>query len=171
MVRCRRRIAWCASLVVSASVLVACGGSGISLSLRGTIPANATAIKVRSALTAPRMYDAALDLLREKGFRLRESDAVGMRLATESKAVGTSHSELRLVLRVVTATDGSLLVAAGEFFPLGEGDWRPIAFRESDLKARTAFEELVMLVGQLPNLEVMYEQDQPSEARRGQPDA
>jgi len=146
-------------LVIVSALAWTCGGSGIAQSLRLTIPENASGVRLVSALQPRGMYDAAYGLLRQHGFRLREADEQGLKLATESKGIGTSRTEVRLTLRIEPRDGGSTLAASGEFYPPKEGDWRQIQFSQSDTKARVAFEEMVLLIGQLPNLQIEYSGD------------
>jgi hypothetical protein len=68
--------------------------------------------------------------------------------------VGQSKTPLRVSLRVQPGRLGSALEATGTTLQV-LGKWGP-AGNIPDSKAKVAFQELVMLVGKIPNREVTY---------------
>lgn len=125
----------------------------MSLSMQQTIPKGASAVRLRSTLTAARMFESAHTLFIEKGFGFPQLDASGLSLQTDALPVGSSKAPLRLRVRVEPMDGGSLLSATGETL-VGPGVWGPAT--NSEDKAKAGFQEMVMLLGQLPHLEIQY---------------
>ena len=76
-----------------------------------------------------------------------------MSLQTDALPIGASKSPLRLRVSVEPLSEGSLLIATGETL-LSPGVWGPAA--NTGDKAKIGFQEMVMLVGELPHLEIQY---------------
>ena len=151
------RPSWLAPFA-GAALLSACVGTGMSLSTQQTIPGGAAGVRLRSALTPARMFESARTLFTEKGFSCSRLDESAMSLQTDALPIGSSKSPLRLRVSVETLGEGSLLTATGETL-LSPGIWGPTANTEE--KARLGFQEMVMLLGELPHLEIQYPVGEP----------
>ena len=130
------------------------GSSGMSLSFQRTIPKNATMIKLRSDLGPRDLFAQTTTLLAEQGYSFVHIDSSAFTLDTDGMPIGVSKSPLRLAVRVNSDERGSTLEATGQTL-LGPGAWGPAA-NNSDPKSRRGFEEMTLLLGQLPNREIGY---------------
>jgi hypothetical protein len=88
-------------------------------------------------------------------------------LSTEVLDVGRSRSDLRVDVYIEPADGGSLLTATAEYL-FGEDQWNPVAYKGFDSKQKLGFEELFLLIRQIPHTEVWCEVDE-ERARRALP--
>lgn len=86
-----------------------------------------------------------------------------MSLATEPCTVGKSESTLRIDAFVQPDGDGSILTATADYELMG--DWRPVAFRDSGTKYKVGFEELALIMSEVPHTEMIYEVDEDRSRR------
>ena len=142
-----------ATALVGVAAVTGCTSAGMSLSFQQTIPRGAAAVRLRSALTPARMFESAHTLFAEKGFGFPKLDESSMSLQTDALPIGSSKAPLRLRVSVEPLDSGSVLTATGETL-VSPGVWGP-ATNAGD-KAKAGFQEMVMLVGQLPHLEIQY---------------
>lgn len=143
-------------LFLSIGLLVAgCATSGMTSEQRSEIPANATAVELHSDKSADAFYQDAYRHLRRKGFRIAESNKEMRDLSTEGKSVGSSQTPLRVDLFVEPTDEGSVLTASAEY-ELMRGNWKPVAFKDSGTKYKVGFEELVLLLQNLPHQRMEY---------------
>ncbi|MBI4419517.1 MAG: hypothetical protein HY560_01720 [Gemmatimonadetes bacterium] len=139
--------------LAGAAVLWACAGTGMSLSMQQSIPRGASGVRMRSALTPARMFEFARTIFTEKGFSFSRLDESAMSLQTDALPVGSSKAPLRLRVSVEAMGEGSVLTATGETL-VSPGIWGPAA--NTSEKAKLGFQEMVMLLGELPHLEIQY---------------
>ena len=151
-----RRATRYAALLAMIIGVANCAQTGMSRGMRATIPVNANFVNLHSNLAPAAMYDTAQRFLNAQGFKIAEHDDSALKLTTGSKKVGTSRSEIRVVMEVSSEGSGSVLRASGTY-PATTTDWLALALRGDDKHASEGFEELVMLVGQLPHREIRYE--------------
>jgi hypothetical protein len=74
---------------------------------------------------------------------------------------------LRVDVYIEPADGGSLLTATAEYL-FGEHQWNPVAYKGFDSKQKLGFEELFLLIRQIPHTEVWCEVDE-ERARRALP--
>ncbi len=146
-------------LIAIASLLGGCATSSMSAQMKSEIPANATSVQLLSELPADEFYREAYQMLKLKGFRISESNTEMRSLSTEGKRVGNSQTMLRISL-FVDATEGGSELAATAEYELMPDDWRPVAYTHSGTKYKVGYEELVLLISELPHREVNYVVDE-----------
>jgi len=126
----------------------------MSYSFQHTIPKGANVVRIQSDLSPAALFGNASSLLIREGFGFNQLDSSALTLETDAVPVGQSKTPLRVSLHVEPGKLGSELEATGRTLQ-ALGTWGP-AGNTSDGKAKTAFQELVMLMGQIPNREVSY---------------
>ena len=124
------------------------------LSFQRTIPRNAVVLHIRSDLPSRALFDTARAILATQGFGFPTVDSSRLALETDALPVGSSHSPLRISIQVTAGDAGGLLDARAQTL-VGPGMWGP-ATNGGDGKSRVGFQELVMLLGRIPNREVSY---------------
>jgi hypothetical protein len=143
------------SRLVALVMLAGCAGtSGMSISFQQTIPKNASMIRLRSDLTPRDLFSRTSTLLAEQGYSFVHIDSSSMTLDTDGLPVGGSKTPLRLAVRVHAGENGSMLEATGQTL-VGMGAWGPVT-NNNDAKAKKGFQEMTLLLGQLPNREISY---------------
>ena len=80
-------------------------------------------------------------------------------ISTEGMQTGNSQTNLRIDLFVEPAEGGSMLTATAEY-ELTPENWRPVAHKDSGTKYTVGFEELALLMSELPHEELIYVVDQ-----------
>ena len=132
--------------------------------MRSGIPASATTIVLHSDMPPSEFYQAAYRTLRMRGCRFSEANESMMSLTTEPCTVGESESTLRIDAFVQPDGSGSVLTATADY-ELTPGNWRPVAFRDSGTKYKVGFEELALLMNEVPHTSMSYEVDEERSRR------
>ena len=142
-----------------------CASSGMTPQMSAVIPSHATGVKLKSSLPPAELYAHAYRFLRDKGFRFTEANESMTSISTEGMAVGKSEIQLRVDLVIARADSGSVLSATADYL-LTPGNWRPVAYRDSGTKYKVGFEELALLMQQLPHDgEIQYTVDEDRSRR------
>ena len=142
----------------------ACATSSMTSEMRSAIPRNATTILLTSDSLPADLYEETYRKLRLKGCRFSEANERMMSLTTEPCTVGKSQSTLRIDVLVEPEGDGCRLVATADY-ELVEGEWRPVAFRDSGTKYKVGFEELALLMDEVSHTDLRYEVDEERSRR------
>ncbi len=144
------------TLLIGLAPLGVCARTQMPNAMRRSIPDQANAVKLRSELSPASLYQAVQSVLVENGFLFAEANDSAMTLVTRPTRVGKIVPELRVRLHVRPRRSESELTATGEFLFQG-AVWRPLAFGEGNADASAGYEELVLLIGQVPHVEIRYE--------------
>src|SRR6266550_686426 len=111
---------------------------------------NRSVLRLKWSLPPADLYAHTYRFLRDKGFRFTEANESMTSLSTEGMAVGKSEIQLRIDLVIARADSGSVLSATADYL-LTPGNWRPVAYRDSGTKYKVGFQELALLIQQLPH--------------------
>jgi hypothetical protein len=136
-----------------------CATSRLPDEMRSEIPASATTVQLHSDLPPDELYQGAYRTLRQKGFRFSETNEDMHNISTEGMRTGNSQTNLRIDLFVEPAERGSMLTATAEY-ELTPENWRPVAHKDSGTKYTVGFEELALLMRELPHEELICVVDQ-----------
>jgi hypothetical protein len=111
-------------------------------------------VRLRSDLPADQLFARTQAVLVEQGFGFIRVDTSAHSFETDALPIGKSKSPLRISIRVESSGGGAVVNAVGQTL-LDVGTWGRAA-NTADGKAKKAFQELVMLLGKLPNREISY---------------
>ena len=139
------------------SLLIAgCASSGMSTERQSEIPDGANAVVLESEKPPDQLYRAAYRHLRQSGFSMDESNEEMRSLTTAQNNAGESKLPITIDLFVEEKGSGSELTARADVLISSSLGWADARMAASNAKVTVAYEELVLLMEEIPHQTLQY---------------
>lgn len=138
-----------------ALLLVGCASSGMTSEQQDQIPRGSDAVMLESEADPDDLYRAAFQRVRDAGLRMDESNEEMRSFSTDGGPVGESSQVLRVDVIVEETGEGSTLTGRADVQVSGLG-WMRASMAGRGSEPRVGFEELVLLMEDLPHQDMRF---------------